>query len=182
VLTGPRDLDRSRREIAAAGYQGERVALLSPTDLAPIEALSEVAADLLKKLGMNVDFQATDWGSVVQRRAKRDPVDKGGWSAFCTSFAGSEMLDPASHVALRANGARAWFGWPESPRIEALRDAWFAAPDLAAQQRICADLQRQAFIDVPYIPLGQYFQATAYRDDLQGVLKGLPIFWNVHRA
>jgi peptide/nickel transport system substrate-binding protein len=182
VLTGPRDLAQSKRELAVAGYQGERVALMAPTDFPSVEAMCEVGADLLKKLGMSVDFQATDWGSVVQRRAKKDPLDKGGWSIFFTSFAGSEMLDPASHVALRANGPDAWFGWPNSPKIEALRSDWFAASDLDTQKRICAEIQQQVFIDVPYIPLGQYFQATAHRAELTGVLKGLPIFWNVRRG
>ena len=41
---------------------------------------------------------------------------------------------------------------------------------------------RQAFIDVPYVPLGQFYQPTAYRDDLSGMLKGLPLFWNIRRA
>ena len=51
----------------------------------------------------------------------------------------------------------AWFGWPTAPKIEALRDAWFDAPDLAAQKTICAEIQKQVLIDVPYVPLGQYF-------------------------
>ena len=43
-------------------------------------------------------------------------------------------------------------------------------------------MQRQAFIDVPYVPLGVFLQPTAYRKDLSGILKGLPLFWNVRRA
>lgn len=82
---------------------------------------------------------------------------------------------------LRANGASAWFGWPDDPKIEGLREAWFAAPDLDAQKRIAADLQRAAFDSVPYVPLGQYFQATAYRTSLRDVLSGFSVFWNVQK-
>ena len=61
-------------------------------------------------------------------------------------------------------------------------NAWFDAPDAAAQKDIGRQIQLQAFQDVPYLPVGQYFQATAYRRDITNVLKGLPLFWNVRRA
>ena len=81
---------------------------------------------------MNVDYQAMDWATLVQRRAKTDPVGQGGWSLFHTSWNGLDMLTPAGHVFLRGNGRAAAPGWPSSPRIEELRDAWFKAPDQAA--------------------------------------------------
>ncbi|HWX60508.1 hypothetical protein [Bradyrhizobium sp.] len=43
-------------------------------------------------------------------------------------------------------------------------------------------MQRQALIDVPCVPLGVFYQPTAYKKDLTGVLRGLPLFWNVRRA
>ena len=182
VLTGKRDLDRSRRELAAAGYKGAPVALMVPTDFPSLKALSDVTADLLTRLGMKVDYQAIDWGTLVQRRAKRDPIDQGGWNVFCTGFNSSDFPNPAGHLPLRANGLKAWFGWPDDPKLEALRDAWFAAADVPSQQAICADMQREAFVNVPYIPLGSYLQATAYRADLHGVLGGFAMFWNVQRG
>ena len=42
-------------------------------------------------------------------------------------------------------------------------------------------MQRQAFVDVPYVPLGQFFSPTAYRADLDGVLKGVALFYGVRR-
>jgi peptide/nickel transport system substrate-binding protein len=36
---------------------------------------------------------------------------------------------------------------------------------------------------VPYIPLGQWSQPTAYRSDLTGFLRASnPLFWNVRRV
>ena len=182
ALTSPRDLPRAKQEIAAAGYKGEKVALIAATDFPVLKAMADVTADMFKKVGLNVDYIATDWGSVVTRRANKGPVSEGGWSAFCTAWAGVDMLNPAGHISLRANGQQAWFGWPTDPKIERLRDAWFEAPDMAAQKTICTDIQQQAFESVPYIPMGQYFQPTAYRTDLQGILRGFAIFWNVRRA
>jgi peptide/nickel transport system substrate-binding protein len=182
ALTSPRDLAKVKGELAAAGYAGEKVVLLAPTDIASAKALADISADLLKRLGMTVDYQAMDWATLVQRRAKTDPVGQGGWSLFHTSWNGLDMLTPAGHVFLRGNGRAAAPGWPSSPRIEELRDAWFKAPDQAAEQAICRQIQLQAFVDVPYIPLGQYFAPTAYRADLTGVLAGTPVFWNLRRS
>ena len=135
----------------------------------------------MRRIGLNVDYQATDWGTLLTRRAKKDPVSSGGWSAFFTFGAGTDQATPAANLMLRANGPNAWFGWPDDPRIEALRDAWFQAPDLPAQQRIAVELQQRALETVPYVPLGQYFQPTAYRSNLQGMLGGFSIFWNVRK-
>ncbi len=182
ALNSPRDMGKVRADLKAAGYNGERVVLMAATDFPVLKAMADVSADMMKQAGMNVDYVATDWGSVVTRRAKKDPVEQGGWSAFCTAWAGTDHLNPAGHLSLRTNGEAAWFGWPTDAKIEQLRDEWFTAPDVAAQQRICADIQREAFVDVPYIPMGQYLQPTAYRSNLEGVLPGFALFWNVRRA
>ena len=182
ALTAPRDLAKVKRDLKAAGYNGETVVLMAATDFPVLKAMADVMADTLKQCGMNVDYQATDWGSVLTRRAKKDPVAQGGWSAFCTAWAGTDHLDPSGHLSLRTNGDQAWFGWPTDTKIEHLRQDWFEAPDVPAQARICADIQREAFIDLPYIPLGQYLQPTAYRTSLTGVPDGFALFWNVKRA
>ncbi len=182
ALTGPRDLDRSRRAVADSGYVGEKVALLVPTDIPSTNALAEVTADLFRKLGLNVDAQAMDWGTAVQRRTNMEPVERGGWSVFQTSWSGLDQATPAGHPFLRGNGRAAAPGWPDSPVIEALRDEWLSSPDPAAQFSLAEQIQAQAFRDVPYVPLGQQFQQTAYRTELSGVLPGMPVFWNIVRA
>ena len=182
ALTSKRDLPKVRQEIEAAGYKGEKVVLLGATDLPVLKAMGDVTADMMKQVGLNVDYIATDWGGVVTRRANKGPVGQGGWSAFCTAWAGTDQLDPAVHLSLRANGDKAWFGWPSDAKIEQLRSQWFEAPDVKAQARICAEIQQEAFQNVPYVPMGQYLQPTAYRTDLQGVLQGFALFWNVRRA
>ncbi len=182
ALTGPRDLEKVKRDLAAAGYKGERVVLLSPQDIPSTKALAAVTEDVLKRAGMNVDAQAMDWATLVQRRTKTDPVDKGGWSIFQTSWAGLDQFNPAGHIFLRENGRDASPGWPSGARMEELRLAWFAASDTAAQKKICEQMQLQAFQDVPYIPLGQTIANTAFRSNLSGMLDGLPLFWNVKRS
>ncbi len=177
------DYVAAKQALEAAGYKGEKVVLLHATDLVSVKTLGDVAADMLKRAGLNVDIQAMDWGTLVQRRVKKEPVAQGGWNAACTYWSGQDHLTPAGHVFLRGTGEKGGnWGWPDSPAMETLRDAWFAAPDLATQQKIAADMQRQAFADVPYIPLGQVKGVTAYRKNITGVLQGIPSFWSVQRA
>lgn len=184
VLTRPRDLERSKRELAEAGYNGEQVVLMVGADVTWVKSLCDVAADLFKKLGMNVDYVATDWGTIMARREKREPLDQGGWSCFASGQAGVDHLGPAANTQLRANGTGpgAQAGWPDSPELEKLRNEWLDAGDLAAQKAICEQIQRQAMQDVPYFPLGQYFQATAHRADITGLNSGFATFWNVRRS
>jgi len=85
--------------------------------------------------------------------------------------------------AAGTDGLAAWDGWPASPRIEALRAAWLDAGSLDEQRRICAELQMRLWQDVPYIPMGEYWQSTAYRKDLIDVLPGcFATFYGVRRA
>ena len=182
ALGGTTGIEASKAALKAAGYKGERVLLMAPTDFPAINAMSEVAADMFRKLDMNLDYQAMDWGSMLRRMGSKEAPEKGGYNAFCTYSAGVTQLNPSAHNFLRGSGEKATFGWSTSPQLEALRDAWFDAPDAAAQQAIGVQAQRQAFIDAPYVPLGLFYQPTAYRKELTGVLKGLPLFWNVRRG
>jgi peptide/nickel transport system substrate-binding protein len=182
VLKGPRDLDAARRALRGAGYRGERVVVLHPTDVTNNHSLTAVAVDLLGKVGFEVESATSDWGTVLQRRAKKEPPAQGGWNALVVLFGGIDVGNPGGHPLLRANGADAWFGWPSSPPLEALREAWFDAPDAEAQKRLGREIQRRFFQDLPFIPLGQYFVDTAFRRSLTGHRRGVTLPLNVRRA
>ncbi len=182
-INGPRDLAAARRLVAESGYNGEKLVLLAPTDFPTLNALAQVTRSLCDKLGLNVEYVATDWGALIQRRASREPVERGGWSIFCTSGGGFTASNPAVYTSLWGMGEKAWFGWPTSPRIEALRDAWYAAADLAAQQRIGRELQTVALEEVPFVPTGMWRVPTARRSTVTGILRAnRPLFWNVRKA
>ncbi len=176
-----KDLKQVQKDLAAAGYNGERIVLLGPTTIPPLHAYSQVTADLLKRIGMNVDYQALDWGTVVQRRASKETIDKGGWNIFMTNLGGSGNVSPVSASAIRS-GAAAWFGWPNMPKMEALRDAWLDAPDLAAQKKIVEQMQMLAWDEAPYVPLGYYAGPVVYRTGLSGIRDGFPQMYGVKRG
>ncbi len=180
---GPRPDAEIRALLAGSGYAGERLVLMHPTDQPFYDAMSQVVAATCRRIGITVDDVAMDWGTVVQRRASTAALDKGGWSMFCTSFPALDWVDPLAAPALRGTGAAAWYGWPTNPRIEQLRTAWIASADPAVRQRLARDIQAEAFEAALFVPLGQYFQSAAWRDNVAGQLPAQPpLFWNVTKA
>jgi peptide/nickel transport system substrate-binding protein len=181
-LTGPRDIGLARKLLKEAGYTDQPMRLIGPTDILSPSAMTQVSADLFKRLGFNQEVSLSDWGTVIQRRASREPLEKGGWSVFCTGFSSFDFADPATHVALRGNGPAAWFGWPTVPEMETLRNQWFDAADASARKSICRQMQHVALDEVMYIPLGTYSSFTALRADLKDRVTGMALFWNLRRA
>jgi len=184
VLRGPRDYKAVRQALAQAGYNGESIVVVAPTDVQPTRALSLVGADQLRRAGMNVDLQAMEQSASVRRRQNQAAPDKGGWNAFFGLQDRSiPNTNPYGNQMIRADGVAASIGWPTSPRIEALRAAWLNAGNINEQRRICTELQMQLWQDVPYIPMGEYWQSTTYRKNLLDVLPGcFAVFWGVRRA
>ena len=182
LMRPPKDLAKSRAAIAEAGYSGEKVVFLNPTDQPSLQPMGEVAADLCKKLGMNVDLQEMDWGSVVQRRESKEPVDRGGWSMFPTNGFPLGLM-PAINIYIRGQGAKAWTGWYDNPEIEQLVQDWLDSKTDEEQDHIYDAIQKSAFDAPPIVPVGQYFPRTAFRKELSGTQDFIfPTFWTVRRA
>jgi peptide/nickel transport system substrate-binding protein len=183
VLTGPRDIALAKKLVAESGYKGEKIVQLVPSDQPAIVQIAQVTRELLQNVGLNVDYQVMDWGSLVTRRANQNPPDQGGWNVFNTLWGGLTVSNPGSSYPLRGIGKKGWFGWPTDEKLESLREAWFDAPDLAAQQAIAAQIQVHAFETLPYIPLGQLYLPTAFRSDIKDIVKAeIPLFWGVRRG
>lgn len=137
--------------------------------------MSEITRAYFQELGLNVDYQKMDWGTLSTRARSTDPAVQAGWSCYCVGWAGLWPSNPGSNVPLSAV--------KPNPQLEALRDAWFDAPDLPAQQRVAAQIQLLGLEQPPFIPLGQYFIPYAYRTGLSGFVRApITALWNVRRA
>jgi len=175
--------DEIKAMLKQSGYAGERIVFMHPTDQVYYDAMSSVAVAAFREIGLNIDEQTTDWGTVVERRASREPLEKGGWSMFPYGAPAADYQDPIFATNLRGNGKGAWFGWPDDPKSEDLRNRWMDSNDPAERHRLDAEIQANAFDTVPFIPLGQYLPPAAYRKNLTGILKGaVPVFWNVGKG
>ena len=184
ALTSPRDLNKSKRLVEESGYKGEPIVLMVPSDQPTLVQTDQVTNALFKSLGLNVQYTMMDWGTLLQRRNSRELPDKGGWNSYCTGWVGLSVASPFTHTPLRTNGeaVKAWWR-PTDPVFEQLREQWLDAPDLAAQKKICDEIQLRAFQEVPFIPTGQSFSPTAFRDNLSGFARSpFPVFWGVKRG
>jgi peptide/nickel transport system substrate-binding protein len=174
------DPDAARKLLAEGGYGGEKVVILQPTDVPPYGDYAAITAELLRRIGMNVDLVATDWGTVTQRRTNRGPVEQGGWSIFVVGVNGPALLNPAVNFLVRGQGARGYFGWYQNDDVERLTAEWLEAEHDADRNRLADAIQTIAFATVPYVPLGQFTVRTAYRRDVRGVLHAPAVLpWNV---
>jgi peptide/nickel transport system substrate-binding protein len=183
ILKGPRNLDAAKKLLAESGYSGQPVTCLVAQDQAITKAQGDVTADLLKRLGMNVDFAAIDWGTVGARRAQKTPPGQGGWNMFHTWHAGADCVSPAPYNAIRANGDKAWFGWPNSPEVETEIATWFDAKDLTEEKAAMARVNKAALDFVVYAPTGFFLGYQAWRKNITGIAKGpLPFFWGVTKT
>ena len=88
-----------------------------------------MTTEILKSAGLNVELAANDWGTLINRRAVKEPIEKGGWNIFHTWLVGPDMANPAINYPMRGVGEKSWFGWPTDPKMEELRNAWFDATD-----------------------------------------------------
>ena len=184
VLRSPRDYAAVKQALAAAGYKGEKIVVIVPTDVSELGNLTRTGAEQLRRAGMNIDQQEMDFGSVVRRRNNQGPPDKGCYNMFCGLIDRSlPNVHPYGNLAIRADGKEPVNGWANSPRIEELRAAWLDTADLEQQKRICVDLQKQLWEDVPFIPMGEYWQASAYRRRLTDIVPGcFATFYGVRPA
>ena len=179
----PKSNAELRKMVVESGYKGERIVVMHPTDQVVYNAFITVAVDALQKIGLNLDVQTVDWGTIVQRRNSKAELDKGGWSMFPAGAPAPEYSDPLLANLLRTNGPKAWIGWPEDPRIEAAYAAWIDATSDAERRKLEADLQRAAFETVPHIPCGQYLPHAAWRKNVTGLVRGsAPVFWGADKA
>ena len=183
LLVKGNGMAEAKKLLAESGYDGTPIVIMAPGDVVTLKAQPVVAAQALRTAGFKVDLQATDWGTVVSRRASQKPIKEGGWNMFFTNWAGADVINPIVNFAIGGRGKNGgWFGWADDPKIEQLKDAFARAATPEEQKKIAADIQKEAFEQVIYIPLGEYTQPSAWRKSLPASRRpGTPVFWNIDK-
>ena len=177
------NMKKARGLVKASGYDGTPIVVMKPTDLASIQKLPDVAAQLLRQAGFKVDLQAMDWQTLVGRRAKKDPIDKGGWHMFLTAWQGHDIWNPIANAALDTRGeASGWFGWGKDDRIVELRNQFMRATDDAQKKKLADAIQVRAFEVATHVPLGEYTQPMAARKNVSGFfITNSNLYWNLKK-
>ena len=173
---------KARQLLNEAGYDGRPVVLMQSTDLYVLANLAPVAKSLMERAGLKVDMQSMDWQSLVNRRAKKDPPDKGGWNAFLTSSSAVDIVDPLVNTYVNAIGEKAWFGWPTDDALVKLRAAFADETDPAKRKEIAEAIQLRVSENPTHAFLGQWYQPQAMRRNVSGNLESpVTVFWNVEK-
>ena len=176
------DFEKSKALLKEAGYDGTPVVLMQSTTLPVLTNMAPVTKSLLEQGGFKVDMQSMDWQTVVTRRTKKDPADKGGWNVFHTFSVAADILNPISTNYMVANGDKAWFGWPNDPEMEKLRDAYAKETDPAKGKALAAAVQNRALETAQYGWIGQWYGPGAARANVSGWLKApVPVMWNIEK-
>lgn len=176
------NLEKAKQLFKEAGYNGEKIVVLTPSDPPVQAAAAMVTVQNLKKIGVNVEAQAMDWSTLLGRRAKKETPDKGGWSIFHTYSVGFDVISPVTNAYIQGSCDAAPAGWPCDEQLEKLRMEWAKEGDAAKRKKLTADIQKRAYEVVPYVNFGQFFQPMAYRSNLKGLINiGIPVMWNVEK-
>ena len=179
ILTGPRSIDAARKALAESGYRGEPIVLMAAQDIAYYKAFGDLTADMLRQLGAKVDYISVDWGTVVARRAKQAPPNRGGWNLYITGISAMDCIDPGSKW-LSAKGDLFVNGWANSPAVQADIAAWYDATDETTEAATAKQLNEHALRDAIYAPLGNYSVSSAWRKSVLGIQPApMPFLWEV---
>lgn len=181
-FTGSANPKLAQQMLKEAGYDGTPVVLMRPTDLPVIGKIPLVAKQQLEAGGFKVDLQQMDWGTLIARRAKKDPVANGGWNAFMTSWNSGDILNPLTMPMMNAAGDKGWFGWQDDPQIEALKIKFSQTVAVSEKKKIAETIQLRAIETASHVPLGQYFHPSAFRSNITGMLPSeATVFWNIQK-
>ncbi len=176
------DVEKAKALFKEAGYKGEKVVVLYPTDNVN-SAATLVLSEALKGAGINVDLQAMDWASVAARRLKKDPPAQGGWNIFLTYAGYFDASNPVSNPWLSAPCGNGLPGWPCDEGLDKLRAQWIAASDPAQSKALAAKIQAYAYKSVPYVMWGEFkpVMATKGLTHLSLLKTGIPVMWNIEK-
>jgi peptide/nickel transport system substrate-binding protein len=176
------NVERAKELLREAGYKGEPITVLQPTDRAQYNAATMVLVQSLRRAGVNVDVQAMDWSTLLSRRANRNPPGEGGYHIFITTHGGPDTAMPVSNSWFNSRCDRANPGWACDMELDAMVAEWALERDPAARRPILERIHRRAWETLPYIPFGQYTQPVAVRSNVHGILAaGMPVYWNIEK-
>jgi peptide/nickel transport system substrate-binding protein len=157
---------------------------MKPTDLASIQKLPDVAAQLMRQAGFKVDLQAMDWQTLVGRRAKKDAPEKGGWHMFLTAWNVFDVWSPIANPTMDTRGEKSgWFGWASDDKMIEIRNQFMRATDEPTKKKLADQLHARAFEVGTHAPLGEYNQPMATRKNITGFfITNGNIYWNLKKS
>ncbi|RUU37654.1 ABC transporter substrate-binding protein [Mesorhizobium sp. M6A.T.Ce.TU.002.03.1.1] len=179
------DPEKAKQLFKEAGYAGEKVVILQPTNVATYSNACQFLAAELRKIGVHAELASSDLGGLVARRLNKGPAESGGWNMFVTDDTAKALGDPISGVFLTANGEEGWYGWPKNDEYEALRAKWPDVETLVERKALARKMQRIWWDFVGDVYLGQFVSPAAHSKLLTGLISmpsGVIPMWHMQKA
>lgn len=160
------NIEKAKQLLKEAGYAGEPIILLDPTDFSTIHPIPIVLKVQMERAGINVDYRATDWASMVSLlQAPEGSPSRLQWDIFPTW--NSLAYHPLNNQLI-ADGD---LGYYKSPAMNELRIKLSKETDIIKAKTIMDEMQKVFYEEVPYVHMGQFFQLRAMNKDLKGYLE-----------
>ncbi len=170
--------EKAKQLLEEAGYKGEKIIILDPTDFPTIHPIAPVLREQLANVGIEVEVRSTDWaGQLAIARGTE------GWHIF-TNWNSSNLYHPLVATHYRV-GETTYHEDSETGKLmTGLRSEFAAAATLDEQFGVTRKMADAAWADPRRVTFGQFFQLRIYDKDLQdvdvrGAPVGSPLFLNV---
>ncbi len=178
------NIARAKQLLAESGYKGEKVVMLGTTEIPLVNAMTQVAAQQMKAIGINVDLQMMDWSGMIGRFGKKDAPDQGGWNVFAAYGTSVIWYHPLTNSGMNTACDRSnWAGWPCDEQATKLLDQFLRARGEEAQKAAVTALHKRLAEVVPLVLGGQWYPPTVARKNVGGILPtNFLVPWNITKG
>ena len=160
------DATLAKKYLAASGYKGEPVTLLTNKDYGSMYNAALVMAEQMKSIGIKAELKVLDWPSSVQLQLNSDQ----GWNFFFTGWGTQPALGGLATMAFLAPPVAVYKPktGQDDPDIVAAWKAMNALPTDAERNAAFATMQKLVLDRVYAIPFGSLTKVQATRSNVQG--------------
>ncbi len=171
-----KDLTKAKALLAEAGYKGEEIVFLTDSTYQQQNDTGVVAAEQLRKAGLNVKLNIVDWPTAYNLRDKPD-----GWSLWVVGLGIQPYEGPYAIASIfTADHEGKGWQWLADPELIRANQVLSTALTLDERKKGFADFQKRVFEFVPGIKLGDLGRYQATRANLKGYAPSrIPRMWDV---
>lgn len=156
----------AKKYLAASGYKGQPVVLLTDKDYAPMYNAALVMQQQLQSVGINAQLKVTDWPTSIQI-SMHDPK---AWNFFFTGWGTQPAIGPIDTMAFLAppNAVNLPKDGKYDPALVAAWNGMNDKPTAAERQASFAAMQKIVLDKVYAIPFGSLTKVQAVRSNVHG--------------
>ena len=168
-----KDMEKVRELLDEAGYENEKITVLSNRDYDWMYKCTLAAVSQLQQAGINAEIEFSDWPTQIEKA-----LSMKGWHINQTGW--SPRLSPAQLSNSLACDSKFAYGYCNEEMEELLSEVVYPYP-LEERQEIWRQIQELVWEDVAVIRMGDYFALEAVAADVKGFESWyvIPRFWNV---